>query len=124
MKKVYKFKLIADINIYDVKHDQKTLLGEWGILDSKCLRIKKGYAWDGCTPKFKLFGKVFGVWDGKGNCLKYASCVHDILCQFPNPFTRKEIDTIFLNMMKDVDFSFAKLYYYSVRAWSILRGVK
>jgi len=102
-----------------VKCSEKTLLGNWGTISQDGLMIKRGYSWDGCSPKFKIFGITFGTWDGRNDCLKYPSLVHDILCQFPNPLERAEIDKIFYEMMKKVDFSFAKLYYYAVRCYSV-----
>lgn len=63
------------------------------IYDSK-ITIPKGYAWDGCTPTYKVnLPKIFptnlyiGPWDGpKGEdglpTMFYPSLVHDALCQY------------------------------------------
>lgn len=60
---------------------------EWvTIIDSK-MTISSGYAWDGCSPKYHVFGLfVVGTPDG---ILRHgkkwtndASLVHDVLCQF------------------------------------------
>ena len=69
------------------------------------IRITKGYSWDGATlaPDFKE--------------LYYPTLVHDALYQFlPNtPFSRKEIDDLFLRQMQEENFKLAKVYYRAVR---------
>jgi len=122
--KVYKYRL-KETTFYPFAHYIYAVgLGKWGVLNQKGLTIYKGYAHDGATPKIKIFGKVVGVWDGKNGCLEDATRVHDILCQFNNPLSRKEIDYIFYKMMKDVDFPFAWWYYIAVRSYSIIRRKK
>lgn len=103
----------------------------WAYLDSSGgLRITRNYAWDGCTPKIKIFGKVRGVPDGPisektGLPQTYhASLIHDVLCQFQEhkkmPFTREQIDLIFYDVMVRDGFKHAKLYFKAVR---LLGGV-
>lgn len=52
------------------------------------LAIAEGYAWDGCSPAFKLSGGFWaGPWDGPlmadGRPATWrASLVHDALCQY------------------------------------------
>lgn len=91
---------------------------EWGSIRNGVLTIYKGYAWDGCTPKFKITKtKVVGVWDGvkeadgKPTCY-YASLVHDYFCQFKNdvPITRATTISIFKKMLKDRGFILQPLY--------------
>lgn len=90
--------------------------------------IRKGYAWDGCTPKFKIFGKIVGVWDGFYDShthlpdTYYASLIHDTLCQFMNehPISRDDADKIFLWLLQRHNFVFSYLYYFAVRAWLVL----
>ena len=87
------------------------------------LVVEQYYSWDGCSPKFTVFGKVFGTPDGK--IVKglpktyYASLVHDVLYQNlenkNNPFNRKEIDLLFLYLLRVNDFHAAGLYYLGVR---------
>ncbi len=93
------------------------------------ITIIKGYAWDGATPKFSLFDIYFGVPDGvlHPDTLKpkiyYASLVHDIGYQFLMdglPFTRKEVDRLFLEIMNAYDFGPKYIYYFAVR---LLGGV-
>ncbi len=95
------------------------------------LYIFEGYSWDGCTPKFQLFGKVLGTWDGPIDkktgkpAAYYPSLVHDVLCQFENkvPYTRKEIDKIFYSLLKYYKFPYPRLYYNAVRSYENTRSV-
>ena len=133
---VYKFTLIN-------KLEQKTKLRPYkdvifhtntlncGILyKDGTLIINKGYSWDGCSPKFSLFHKIIGVYDGKKingkQILYYPSLQHDITCQFKNELrangvSHYDIDRNFLNSMIRLKFRFAFLYYFFVRIYSILR---
>lgn len=89
--------------------------------------FKKGYAWDGCTPKFNVFHITWGNFDGqliKHHVYKkyrpytyYASMVHDVLYQYKRcvPLTRREVDKIFLEMLRDSGFMFSGLYWLGVR---------
>lgn len=69
------------------------------------LTIFKGYSWDGTTLS-PDFAETY-----------FPSLVHDALYQFlPNtPMTRKQIDDIFLKMMKEANFKYARIYYRAVR---------
>ena len=90
---------------------------EWGNIRDGVLTIYKGYAWDGCTPKYKLFGKYYiGVWDGwdvngKPACY-YASLVHDFICQYGDilPITKKQSVQVFDSLLKETNWPFRKLY--------------
>lgn len=88
----------------------------------------KGYAWDGCTPKWNCLNITWGTCDGKlirfgqGDykpITYYASMVHDVLYQYKRcaPVTRKEADLIFYRMLKESGFILAGLYYFGVRAF-------
>lgn len=89
------------------------------------LTVSGGYAWDGCSPKIKLFGMVFGVPEGPisdvtGYPQTYdASLFHDALCQFQNhpsmPFSRDQIDRFFYDLLVRDGFEKASLYYKVVR---------
>lgn len=118
-------------------------------VDGEDCTIYPGYAFDGCTPKFKIFGKWFGTWDGplkwfdKGGrlvdlevlitvpirmidklpLLYYPSGEHDCFCQFkPKGIIRKRADLRFLSAMNKVNFKWAMAYYKAVRAWSKISG--
>lgn len=75
------------------------------ILPNGAIFIPKGYSWDGATlaPDFPE--------------LYYPTLVHDALYQFlpHTPMSRKEIDDIFLKMMQEENFKYAKIYYRAVR---------
>lgn len=79
----------------------------WVIIDRNGdVAIKAGYAWDGTTLS-PDFPETY-----------YPSLVHDVLYQFLGrgmTFTRKEIDDIFLKMMQENNFKYAKIYYRAVR---------
>lgn len=96
------------------------------------LVVFKGYAWDGCSPKYKLGPFVFGIWDGKwdvergGPALTNATLIHDVLIQAKHvasekaQFSYKDNDKLFLSKMQEANFSMAKLYYAAVRIYDIL----
>ena len=86
---------------------------------------KSGYAWDGCSPKWKIkdmyFGTLEGVLSPETGVSKtyYASMIHDVFYQFHREvksfIKRKEADTEFYNMLRRDGFKPARLYYRSVR---------
>lgn len=87
-----------------------------------------GYSWDGCSPKFKLFGRIIGTPDGKslGDYPEtyYASMLHDVLYQNKSklPFSRLEVDLEFKKMLEEVGFRYTNLYYFFVRKFGGLYG--
>lgn len=88
------------------------------------LRITSGYAWDGCTPKFRV-GDLGYIGTPDGTCdsrtgfpkTRFASLVHDCLYQYygTHGIPRRTIDRIFLKMLQEAHFSWAWLYYRAVR---------
>lgn len=77
-----------DFNFLDVNFESR-----WLTIDNGTIVIPKDYAWDGCSPSFKLPSKIFpnGYWFGTpegplgtdGKPVTYiASLVHDALCQY------------------------------------------
>jgi hypothetical protein len=118
---VYKYLLEED---YVLEHD--SFIGEdeecefASISDGK-LTIKKGYAWNGCSPTYSIWDiKLIGTSDGIINyrtgkpLASQASLVHDALCQYEF-ISKKETDKIFLEMLREVKFMPARIYYYAVR---------
>ena len=99
--------------------------GWWLMLNDKgVIVVNKQYSWDGCSPKLKVFGKIVGVPDGPEGFLSRpetwrGSLFHDALCQFQKhpdmPFSREEIDLIFLKLLELDGFERAQLYYRAVR---------
>ncbi|MDD5567625.1 MAG: hypothetical protein PHY88_00185 [Candidatus Omnitrophica bacterium] len=87
----------------------------------------RGYAWDGCSPKFKIKDIYIGVPEavlnfGTGQSKTYyASLVHDVFYQFSKkvrPFIRRrQVDREFYAILKRDNFRFAPLYYFFVRAF-------
>jgi hypothetical protein len=87
------------------------------------ITVTRGYAWDGCTPKFCLLDFSFGIPDGVVNASTgkpktyYASLIHDALYQFlPDdlPLTRHQADHCFLRLMARNDFAPRYVYYGAV----------
>lgn len=100
---------------------------QWGFISKGGnLLISRGYAWDGCTPKLSISGRVVGVSDGPISEISglpatyHASLIHDLLCQFQGdkkmPFGRDEIDRLFYLVMVRDGFKYAGAYYWAVRA--------
>jgi hypothetical protein len=88
------------------------------------ITVTRGYAWDGCTPKFCLFDLSVGVPDGVVHARTgkpktyYASLIHDALYQFlPDdlPLTRRQADDCFLRLLARDDFAPRYIYYAAVR---------
>jgi len=132
----WKFKLIKD---YEWKCKEKTNIIEkdldfyddenklWlQIFENGIIRVKEGYAWDGCSLKFNILDLFFlGIPDGIRDIetgkakTYYASLVHDALYQFMDhdkmPFKRKDMDRFFLRSMKERKFKMRYIYYFVVR---------
>ena len=87
--------------------------------------IAADYAWDGCSPKINLAGRIIGVPEGEINPdtgkprTYYASLIHDALLQFSSDprmrFSRAQIDEMFYDILKRDGFKAAPLYYFVVR---------
>lgn len=102
-------------------------------VDGGICYIHPGYSWDGCSPRFKLFGRSWGTSNGpkvsqpndeaQRNLmlpqLYFPSAEHDCFCQFqPEGITRKKVDRNFYLSMVAMKWKYAKAYYKAVRAWS------
>jgi len=121
VKKHYKFKLE---NTYAYQH--KLLIGiylsnNWCNINDGILIIKKGYAWDGCSPKHSAFGLfLFGTPDGVLKEGKpwtyYQSLVHDVLMQFrlELPLSKEQTSTIFRDHLNSVKWPLTKQYVWAV----------
>lgn len=100
--------------------------------------VMRGYAWNGCSPKFCLCDILLGTPDGVVDVRTgrpktyYASLVHDALCQFlPDglPLSRSEVDRCFLRLLGESGFRPRWLYYAAIRLFGglmipIPRGVR
>lgn len=126
------------VYVYCIKHDYqqqssikgRTFENEWFKLDKQgIVTVKgsyyKGYAWDGCSPKFKIKDVYVGTLEGVLNFetgqskTYYASLIHDVFYQFSKSvrrfIKRKEVDREFYSILMTDGFRFAKLYYLAVR---------
>lgn len=92
--------------------------------------IKKGYAWDGATPKIKIKNNIIGVPDGSNDQCKKATLWHDALYQYkPIGISRKYADDLFLKDLIEAKWKYAKLYYCVVRVvgfftWNLRKTIK
>ncbi len=97
--------------------------------------VERGYSWDGCSPKWKvtLLGKTFLLGTPDGRCVvhknkvmvdiapmrKYASLLHDVLCQFhvklEGKITSDQIHKEFRTQLVKVDDPLSNLFHRSVR---------
>lgn len=92
------------------------------LLPNGLLYVRKGYQWNGCSPKFRIkFFKlswVLGTWDGPVKYGKpktyFPSMVHDVLYQIKLR-TRSGVDKYFYKMMRVENFLLAWPYYLVVR---------
>lgn len=123
--KYYKYTLTKD-----ERFDALTTIGiqfenEWIKISNEEFVIKKGYSWDGCSPKFVVRNCVIGTWDGstmdngQQQCYR-PSLIHDALYQFlddimPQGYTRKEADEEFLYELSMNNFALKYVYYGAVR---------
>ena len=126
------------VYVYCIKEDYpykssitgRTFENEWFRLSPDGMIIvkgtnKRGYSWDGCSPKWKWKDMYFGTPEGvlnertRQSKTYYASLVHDIFYQFSrevkHSVTRREIDREFYTILKRDGFKMALLYYYAVR---------
>jgi len=90
----------------------------------------KGYAWDGCTPKWEILDFTIGTPDGRFDYVTqkpmtyYASMVHDILYQHKDDISisRRVADKLFFLLLKESGFMWSWLYYGVVRFAGLFYG--
>lgn len=125
------YELTQDI-IWDSEKPEVNYISEDKMLEISCGEwcIKKGFRWNGTTavpdgmevekpeevPVKSISGHPIPItWK--------ASLIHDIGCREVYnkgfPYKRKEVDKIFFKLLKEIKFSYAKLYYVGVRMFSI-----
>lgn len=90
---------------------------EWVTIRQSSIRIRAGYAWDGCSPCFSILGLFYlGTPDGAQHlglpATYHASLVHDALCQWRAEIavTRAQSIAIFHELLREVRFPLAGLY--------------
>ena len=120
------FVVDGEDRIFDTIHKGRSFESKWLRLDPDGkVTIKKGYAWDGCTPKWSILGLfVIGTPDGhvkikdenENPWTHDASMVHDAFYQYLDtvPVSKKDIDRQFYLMLKEVKFPLARIYYFFV----------
>jgi len=127
---VYKFKTNKPVTFY-TKIKGRTFKNEWIELCSDgSITISKGYAWNGCSPKYRVADLMIGTPDGAIDkrtfkpLTYYASMIHDAIYQFKSEIgiSRKEADDIFHSELKYVYFFWAYLYYLVVRGFGWIYG--
>ncbi len=88
------------------------------------LTVMRGYAWNGCSPKFCFLDLLIGTPDGvvsKGTGRQktyFASMIHDVLYQFLDagmPYNRRQADRFFLQLMRESGFAPRWVYWGAVR---------
>lgn len=117
LKKYYKYTLSSDLYTVNERLCGVEFKNEWvEIRPTGEMIIKAGYSWDGCSPKYKIFGVIVGIPDGKYNECRRASCIHDIFCQFiaDIPVNKETVLGIFGDMLSYSGWKWAKLYTYAV----------
>lgn len=99
------------------------------------ITVMRGYAWNGCSPKFCVFDVLIGTPDGVVHARTgkpktyYASLVHDALYQFlllDDAVKRRHADAFFLRLMGESAFAPRYLYWLAVRlaGWLVWLGKK
>lgn len=125
IKPVYKWKLDEDfVYEHEAFKSINNMSHDWFEIKDNKLIIHKGYAWNGCTPKYTFWDlKYLGTFDGpvyyktgKQKCY-YASLVHDALYQF-KILDRKTTNRIFYEILKESEFILAPIYYTAVKLFS------
>jgi len=117
----YRFVLTGDL----VVHLNKGLRGDhifrdgdtdWASLRGDTLTILAGYAFDGCSPAWQIFGRWFGT--PTPHSAVAACAVHDCLRGYMGllcvEYTRKDTDDIFFDMLKEAGFPVGSVYHSAV----------
>lgn len=122
---------------FDVDYAYFDLKGKVRLIIEKDgqITVTKGYSWNGCSPKVRIFDINIGTPDGVVHKhtghpkTYYASLVHDALYQFlraNSPITRCQADDCFLRLMKESEFCLRYIYWAAVRVlgWIVWSGKK
>lgn len=86
------------------------------------ITVKKGFAWNYCSPQYQVFGVRIGAWNGRvnpqtGKVQTYAaSLIHDVLYDDTrHGISRLKCDRVFLVLAKRDGFLLAELYFRLMR---------
>ncbi len=99
------------------------------------ITVTRGFAWNGCSPKFCVFDILFGTPEGSIHSISgkpktyYASLVHDALYQFladDLSVTRRDADRFFLLLLTKYEFAPRWFYWLVVRllGWLVWRTTR
>lgn len=117
----YRFTLTADLVVdlgkgYEGYHLLENAGTVWAILNGDTLTVFAGYAFDGCSPAWR----IFGIWIGTPtlHSAVAASCAHDVLRGFLHlpcvPFNRDASDDIFFDILRSQDHRWRDIYHGAV----------
>ena len=117
----YRFVLTADL-VVDLKRGMRGfhILQDggttWAQLDGDILTIFAGYAFDGCSPAIRIFGKWIGTPTPRRAVA--AAAVHDTLRNYLHlpciTYNLKDTDEIFYNLLRECRFDFEDIYHGAV----------
>jgi hypothetical protein len=91
--------------------------------------VTEGYCWNGCSPKVCVLDLLIGTPEGVVHVRSGrpktapASMVHDAMYQFLSaglPLTRAQADRAFLDLLREYDFLYARIYWIAVRLFGRL----
>jgi len=114
----WRYKLAEDFELTSPYLIGVTFDSHWVIIRNARIFIRKGYAWDGCTPSYRIpMGEVLpkglwlGIWDGPSNTqgmpsTMKATLVHDALCQYRNEIqgmTKENSIALFKQLMHEYE---------------------
>ena len=126
------YKFITNKNVgFNTPILGRTFKNEWlEIKPSGVMIVSKGYAWNGCSPKWQIFDLMLGTPDGAIDqqtfkpITYFESMLHDALYQFKDsiPVTRKEVDLIFHQGLKQRKFLWSNVYFFFVRCFGGFYG--
>lgn len=108
----WRYRLDADFHHHTPLLAGCFFAGDWLAIADGALTIPAGYAWDGCSPAWRLPGGLWlGTPDGPlgadGRPLSYrASLVHDALCQYAPelPIARDVSVAVFAELLAEAGF--------------------
>jgi hypothetical protein len=118
--KIYKYKTEKETYRYFPEFKDLKFESEWLKIYKGRATVKKGYAWNGCSPKFKIFGKIYGTWDGENDEAKTATLWHDAFYQYSLSLKyfgvdRFDVDSNFAKDLASDNFKYPFLYFIAVR---------
>lgn len=88
----------------------------FAVLDDDQLTIRKGYACDGCSPAWRVFGRWVGV--PTPHPVVAAAFVHDCMRGYLDvaclTYSREDTDRVFVGLMEETNFDMRGVYHAAV----------